>query len=186
MSLVFGAMPRGSVKVTALSLMLAMEAGPVPPSAEATIGPALPGDLPAIVAVLAEDDLGGHGDAWDDDRAPSYQAAFAAIMASTHLELFVARQNGRVVAYGQIGFSDMIVDRGARKCDLIALFVAKGARSGGIGARMVAHAEARARARGAVFMTLSSNKRRLDAHRFYRTLGYEQRREGFAKRLDTV
>jgi hypothetical protein len=48
---------------------------------------------------------------------------------------------------------------------------------------MVAFAEERARGMGAASLELTSNKRRVDAHRFYERLGYARSHEGFKKRL---
>ena len=56
-------------------------------------------------------------------------------------------------------------------------------RSRGIGARMMAFAEAQARSRGARLLELSSNKDRGDAHRFYERLGFARSHEGFKKKL---
>ena len=47
---------------------------------------------------------------------------------------------------------------------------------GGRGAAMIAWAVARAR--GCVLVQLTTDKRRLDAHRFYRRLGFEATHEG--------
>ncbi len=61
--------------------------------------------------------------------------------------------------------------------------VAAALRSQGLGARMMAFAEAEAGARGARSMELTSNKRRTDAHRFYERLGFSKSHEGFKKSL---
>ena len=52
-------------------------------------------------------------------------------------------------------------------------------RGHGIGRQMMLWAHERGRARGCVLAQLTSDKRRPDAHRFYRSLGYEQSHEGF-------
>ena len=56
-------------------------------------------------------------------------------------------------------------------------------RSAGIGAAMMAAAEAWAQERGAAFLELTSNATRTDAHRFYARLGYKQSHLGFKKKL---
>ena len=50
--------------------------------------------------------------------------------------------------------------------------VAAACRGRGIGEAMMRHAMARAAEAGWYKLALSSNKRRLDAHRFYRRLGF--------------
>jgi len=140
-------------------------------------------DVEAIVAVLSEDEVGGHDEYWSEARAPRYRAAFAGIEADPNAELLVARLGGKVVGMAQIGFVDLLSDQGTRRCLLNSLFVGRAARGRRIGARLLAMVEARARARGAGIVSLTSNKRRLDAHRFYRTNGFAQTSEGFKKPL---
>jgi GNAT superfamily N-acetyltransferase len=57
-------------------------------------------------------------------------------------------------------------------CRVSYLCVADHARGSGIGAQLLAFAEAQARARGCDRMELHSHERRVDAHRFYTREGY--------------
>jgi GNAT superfamily N-acetyltransferase len=141
-------------------------------------------DLPAIVRLHAEDGLGGHGDAWDFANRSAYEAAFEAIEHSPDNLLFVAELDGQVVGCFQLTFIPTVAGRGAWVTRIGGVQVASGLRSQGIGARMIAQAEAIARARGAGSLALTSNKRRLDAHRFYERLGFIRSHEGFRKTLD--
>ena len=52
-------------------------------------------------------------------------------------------------------------------------------RGNGIGTQMVQWAISYCREAGCGLVQLTSNKLRLDAHRFYRTLGFEATHEGF-------
>jgi len=149
-----------------------------------TIRSAVETDLPAIIGVLADDNVGGHGDLWSDETAPAYRAAFREIEADGNSEILVATRRGEVQGVLILRFQRGLADRGGFKAILQSVFVSARARGAGIGRRMVAEAEQRARARGATRVELVSNKKRLDAHRFYRTLGYQQSHEGFRKRFD--
>lgn len=62
-----------------------------------------------------------------------------------------------------------------------ALVVDEGARSGGIGAGLLAAAEARAQALGCSQLELSSSLKREGAHRFYLAQGYGERPIRFVK-----
>ncbi|MEK6215882.1 MAG: GNAT family N-acetyltransferase, partial [Boseongicola sp.] len=53
----------------------------------------------------------------------------------------------------------------------------------GVGAALVANAEARARKAGAVLLQLTMNQTRDDALRFYERAGFEASHFGFKKRL---
>ncbi|HTE87171.1 MAG TPA: GNAT family N-acetyltransferase [Dehalococcoidia bacterium] len=54
-------------------------------------------------------------------------------------------------------------------------------RSRGYGELLMAEAERLAKEQGAYRLSLMSNERRSDAHRFYRRLGYEPSHQGFTK-----
>ena len=62
-----------------------------------------------------------------------------------------------------------------------ALVIDEGARSGGIGAQLLAEAEARALASGCSQLELSSSLKREGAHRFYLAQGYGERPKRFVK-----
>lgn len=147
-----------------------------------TIRPARAADLEAIVRLHAEDALGGHGDVWNDETRPAYQAAFVAIAGSADNALFVAAEGDEVAGVFQITLIPSIAARGGARARVEGVQVRADRRSAGIGAAMMAHAEAWARERGAAIVELGSNKVRADAHRFYRRLGYAQSHEGFKKR----
>jgi GNAT superfamily N-acetyltransferase len=141
------------------------------------------GDLEAIVRLHEADALGGHGDAWTPANAPAYRLAFDAIASSPDNRLFVALLEGSVVGTFQLSFIPLIPAIGGLVARLEAVQVHQDLRSRGIGAAMVAFAEGIARQCGAGQISLTSNKRRHGAHRFYAGLGYEQSHEGFRKVL---
>lgn len=139
-------------------------------------------DLPAMIAILREGQVVPK-DSWTEAEAPAYRAAFIEMAADPRYELLVAREGETVLGMLQINYTRALPDGGALKAILESVFVAATARGKGIGRLMVAEAELRASARGARRVQLTSNKVRLDAHRFYRTLGYTQGHEGFSKSL---
>jgi GNAT superfamily N-acetyltransferase len=149
--------------------------------ADLVIREAVRDDLPAIVALFEADPLGGHGDRWCEETRPAYEAAFAAVTASADNRLYVAVLAGRVIGTFQLTFIPGLTGRGARRAKLAAVQVEAGLRSRGIGTALVAFAEDAARAAGAASLELTSNKRRLDAHRFYERHGYARSHEGFKK-----
>ena len=57
---------------------------------------------------------------------------------------------------------------------LLALVVDGGWRGRGVGASLVAQGERWLKERGATAIVVNSGRRRIDAHRFYRRLGYEE------------
>ncbi|POH25498.1 GNAT family N-acetyltransferase [Sinorhizobium americanum] len=136
-------------------------------------------DLPAIIALFANDTLGGHGDTIDAEAFADYLAAFERIKASTHQALYVACVGGEVVGTFQTALSISLPGRGSSSLVIEAVQTREDMRGRGIGERMVRHAIAEAREKGAAKVRLTSNASRVDAHRFYERLGFERSHFGF-------
>lgn len=133
-------------------------------------------DLPAIVALYADDTLGATRET-PDELAP-YEAAFAVIDADARQELMVAELDGRIVGTLQLTYIPQLSYRGQTVAQVEAVRVASGLRSRGLGRKMMEWAIARARAAGCRRLQLTSNKSRTDAHRFYERLGFARSHEG--------
>lgn len=140
-------------------------------------------DLPHIVAIYAADETGGHGDAWTEDTAEAYCASFRRITANPDYELYTVRKSGNVVATFMLHFCETLVGQGGTGCELHSVSVLPEMRGRGLGAAMLRFAEAQAKLRGARVLRLVSNKKRVDAHRFYRREDYAETHLAFAKRL---
>jgi len=112
-------------------------------------------------------------------RHPGYAEAFAEIDASKDNGLFVAERDGKVVGTFQVTLIPGLVARGRKRGKIESVHVAPECRGMGIGKIMIAHALAFAKGQGGGLIELSSNKSRLDAHRFYVNLGFAQSHEGF-------
>lgn len=140
-------------------------------------------DLEAIVRLYETDPLSSRPDRWAPETQAAYSAAFARITTSEDHALFVAERGGAVVGTLQATYVPCLKGTACARIRLEAVVVDERARSGGIGAAMVAAAEDWGRARGARFVELSSGERRVDAHRFYERLGYGRTQFGFKKEL---
>lgn len=137
-------------------------------------------DVPALVAMLADDSLGR-----GREGAPmaAYLAAFAEIAANPRESLIVGELDGRVVATCQLTILSGLSRGGARRALVEAVRVAGDLRGQGIGAKLMAEAERRARAAGAGIIQLTTDKSRVRAHAFYERLGYEPSHLGMKKKL---
>ena len=136
-------------------------------------------DLPAIVALLADDMIGQERESAGLERAPEYAAAFAAIDCDPHQLLAVAEHEATVVGMLQLSFIPGLSRRGMRRGQIESVRVARGERGGGIGRQMFDWAIAQCRERGCGLVQLTSDKRRPDAHRFYEALGFTASHEGY-------
>ncbi len=140
-------------------------------------------DLPALAAIFAADEIGGHGDTADESAQPDYLAAFRAIEASPSETLYVAELDGEVVGTFQTAILTKLVGRGAKSMVIEAVQTRSDMRGRGIGAVMINYCLEEARRQGMNSAQLTSNMARLDAHRFYERLGFEKRHLGFRMKL---
>lgn len=151
------------------------------PSGAASLRRAVREDLPALVALLADDVLGATRESAD---LRPYERAFAAVDADPAHVLVVAEVDGEVVGTLQLTVLPGLSRRGALRAQLEAVRVAAPHRSSGLGGALVTWAGEEARRRGCALVQLTTDARREDAHRFYARLGYEPSHVGFKRPLD--
>ena len=145
----------------------------MPVTGQVTIRPAVLTDLPAIVHLLADDPLGATRERDVDPLPEAYRIAFAAIDADPMNELVVAcAADGAVVGTLQLTITASLSRLGTTRATIEGVRVAAAARSLGLGQRLVEWAIARARARGCGVIQLTTDRTRVDAHRFYERLGF--------------
>lgn len=136
-------------------------------------------DLPFLVHLMAAEDVTGTIPDWSEADAASYQRALAAIDADPNQALYVAELDGAPIGTFQLTFIPGIMRRGMWRGVVEGVYVAPAVRGRGHGTQMMRWAVARCRERGCGMVSLTSNKRRPDAHRFYLALGFAQSHEGF-------
>lgn len=139
-------------------------------------------DVPAIVALIAADQIGATRDG--GDPAP-YERAFAAIDADpAQLLVVVTDEAGAVAGTLPLTVIPGLARRGALRAQIEAVRVRDDLRGQGLGHALLAWAIEEARRRGCALVQLTSDKRRTEAHRFYGRLGFTPSHEGFKLRLD--
>lgn len=135
-------------------------------------------DLETVVALIRQ-----------DSRTPIDQGAslerlteaFHAIAAKSDAQLIVGERDGHVVATYQLFVIDAVSLSAPRRVQIEDVRVDAAVRRQGIGASLMADAEARASAAGATLVQLMSSQARHDTHRFYQSLGYTPSHFGFKK-----
>ena len=139
-------------------------------------------DVPAIVALLADDVLGA---AREKPGDPAYDAAFAAIEADPNQFLAVVEEGGAVIGCLQLTFLPGLSHRGLWRGQVESVRIAASHRGGGLGRRMFDWAIERCRERGCGMVQLTTDKSRADARRFYESLGFTASHEGMKLVLTT-
>jgi GNAT superfamily N-acetyltransferase len=140
---------------------------------------AVEADLPFIVKLLTEDAVVATDDRPDEPYHPRYVTALRELDADPNQLMQVVVLDGERVGTVQLTFIPGIARLGMKRCLVEAVHIAPAHRSKGFGTQMIQWAIAQARERGCGMVQLTSNKKRLDAHRFYERLGFAKSHEGF-------
>lgn len=142
---------------------------------------AVRGDVAAIVALLADDELGA---AREGDDIAHYERVFDAVDRDSAQYLAVVRdERDRVVATMQLSIILGLSRRGATRLQVEGVRVASGERSAGLGTAMLEWAHEHGRAHGAALSQVTTDRVRTRAHAFYEHLGYEASHLGLKRSL---
>lgn len=136
------------------------------------IRPARASDLPAIVAMLADDPLGTTREDNRDPLPPAYYDALREIAEQRGNVVLVAETAGRIVGCLQFTAIAGLTRGGMKRGQIEGVRIAQGWRGRGIGELLVRRAIALAREAGCGLVQLTTDNARPDAHRFYEGLGF--------------
>lgn len=138
-------------------------------------------DVPALVALLADDPLGRIREVSD---MAAYRRAFERVDADPHHILVAAVAQGAVVGTLQLSVIPGLSRAGALRGQIEAVRVRADQRGAGIGTALLRWAVDEARRRGCALVQLTTDKSRADALRFYERLGFLASHEGLKMVLD--
>jgi GNAT superfamily N-acetyltransferase len=140
-------------------------------------------DLGFILQSVVEDSVIPTGDDPSNAGDPRYLAAFDAIDRDPNQLMVIAELDGERVGTLQLTFIPGIAGLGLWRGLVETVHITPKHRNRGFGGEMMRWAIDTCRARGCGLVQLTSNKHRLDAHRFYERLGFEKSHDGFKLRL---
>ncbi|WP_432110960.1 GNAT family N-acetyltransferase [Streptomyces sp. YPW6] len=141
------------------------------------IRPATPDDLPAVVAMLADDPLGAQRES-PDDLAP-YQKALQRLADDPNQHVVVAVRRDRVVGTLQLTIVPGLSRRGSTRSIIEGVRVHGDERGSGLGTQLIQWAVDESRRQNCQLVQLTSDATRKDAHRFYERLGFTASHVGF-------
>ncbi|MPY32708.1 GNAT family N-acetyltransferase [Streptomyces adustus] len=145
------------------------------------IRPATTDDIPAIVAMLADDPLGARRES-PEDLTP-YRAALERLSADPNQHLMVAVREGRVIGTLQLTIVPGLSHKGATRSIIEGVRIHADERGSGLGTRFIQWAVDESRRLDCRLVQLTSDASRTDAHRFYERLGFTASHVGFKLRL---
>lgn len=139
---------------------------------------AIAADLPMIVGLLADDELGRQRE--DATLPPNarYVEAFAAIDRDPNQLLAVVERDHEIIGCLQLTFIPGLSRLGMWRGQIESVRIASAERGSGIGRTMFEWAIEECRRRGCELVQLTTDKRRPDAARFYEALGFSASHEG--------
>jgi GNAT superfamily N-acetyltransferase len=141
------------------------------------IRPAVLEDIPAIVAMLADDPLGAQRESPDDLRP--YAAAFERLAQDPNQHQAVAVREDRVVGALQLTIIPGLSRRGSTRSIIEGVRIHADERGSGLGTRLIEWAIDESRRQDCQLVQLTSDASRTDARRFYERLGFAASHVGF-------
>jgi len=140
-------------------------------------------DLPRLVSMLADDDLGAQREDSSQPLNPRYRTAFNAIDRDPNNALIVAELEQSIVGMLQLTYIPYLTHIGSWRCLIEAVRVDAKYRDRGLGTKLIEWAIEAARKRKCRIIQLTSDKQRPEALRFYAGLGFQATHEGFKLKL---
>lgn len=140
-------------------------------------------DIPTLVEMLADDELGQTREDLSSPLNPRYLDAFHSIERDPNNELTVVESNGEVVGMLQLTFIPYLTHTGSWRCLIEGVRIASSQRGKGLGSKFLEWAISRAKEKECSIVQLTSDKQRPDAIRFYESLGFKATHEGFKLKL---
>ena len=140
------------------------------------------GDLTALLALYAELTDGTPSAA--PGASDTSRAVLERVLAQDGRHLLVAVLGGRVVGTADLAIVPNITHRGTAWGVVENVVVAATARRRGVARALFGEIERIARVGGCHKVSLLSGKSRVEAHQFYRSVGYESVCEGFKLYFD--
>jgi ribosomal protein S18 acetylase RimI-like enzyme len=140
-------------------------------------------DLPNIIRLLADDDIGAVREDTNPSHFIQYQQAFSAIQNDTKSEVLVALINDEVIGCVQLTIIPGLSYQGGSRCQIEDLRVMRERRGSGIGHILMENVQQRAEDMGCKLIQLMVHRDRDHARRFYQHCGFESFHDGFRKKI---
>jgi len=136
-------------------------------------------DLPKIIEMIADDELGKTRENFELPLPTEYLAAFENINSDKNQELIVVENNEtEIIGTLQLSFIQYLTYQGGIRAQIEAVRIRKDKRGTGLGKQLFEWAIERAKERNAHLLQLTTDKKRPAAIKFYESLGFKPTHEG--------
>lgn len=146
--------------------------------------PATIEDVPPIVNLLADDELGLKREDYRTPLPKKYYDAFDRIIRDKNQELIVLENATKdIMGTLQLSFIPYLTYQGGLRAQIEAVRIHRDYRRQGLGKTLFEWAINRSREKGAHLLQLTTDKKRHDAIEFYRELGFQDSHVGMKLNL---
>lgn len=139
---------------------------------------ALINDLPRLIELLLEDELGATRELKSSDLDENYIKAFHKIDSDLNQYLMVVERGSEIIGTCHLTIMPSLTFKGSTRMQIEAVRVARKYRGQKIGSWMFDQAIAYAKEHDVSIVQLTTNKKRHDSKRFYEQHGFEASHEG--------
>jgi N-acetylglutamate synthase-like GNAT family acetyltransferase len=143
-------------------------------------------DLPHLIELLLEDELGATRESRSAELDENYIKAFHKIDSDPNQYLMVVENGDEIIATCHLTIMPSLTFIGSTRMQIEAVRVARQYRGQKIGSWMFNQAIAYAKQHDVSIIQLTTNKKRPQAKHFYEQLGFEASHEGMKMYLDQV
>lgn len=141
-------------------------------------------DLPELVALLVDDELGATRDFSDESSMAKYESAMRAILAQQGNQILVATRGEQIIAMLQLTLIATLSRSGGTRAQIESLRVKHQHRGQGIGKALMLEAIRLSKEAGCTLVQLTTDLSRIEALGFYEGLGFIRSHHGMKLALD--
>ena len=142
-------------------------------------------DIPTIVEMIADDELGQKRENFQIPLPTEYIKAFENIDTDINQELIVVEdEKNEVIGTFQLSYIQHLTYQGGIRAQIEAVRIRKDKRGLGIGKKMFLWGINRAKEKNAHLLQLTTDKKRPEAIQFYENLGFKSSHEGMKMYFD--
>jgi len=135
-------------------------------------------DVASIVQLLAADPLGAQRELYQDPLPEKYYSSFEEINSDKNNYLIVAEADKKIIATLQLTIIPYLTYQGGKRALIEAVRVDGTYRNKGLGKQMLQWAISKAQELGCHLIQLTTDKKRPEALKFYKSLGFVSSHEG--------